>query len=367
MLWRTWHIRVVVLALATALLGCSGPGIRPPRDTVVLEEALMKESAFLDIVYEDGAYSYVSYLTGNDVTEGGKRPACPQAAPGPADHARGVWIWDYRRVMGRERETVERLRQWQIGRIYIQIGDQLEPFRPFIAAAKASGMEVHALDGEPGYITNYSVLIERIERIRQFNLAGGDVGFVGIQIDVEPYLKKDFNLRKQYYMRQFLKMARDLRQAAKDIRLSFALPFWFDTLLIDGRPLSFHVMDLADEVVIMSYRTDYDEILESASDELCYGSSVGKPVYLGLEINRLPDEEHFVVERSAAEKYIRQNESGRVSVPGPHDGLPVVRRYTVKADKLSFFSRRDALPLIMYRVPPFKSFRGYVIHSYEGL
>jgi hypothetical protein len=41
-------------------------------------------------------------------------------------------------------------------------------------------------------------------------------------------------------------------------------------------------MDLADEVAVMSYRTDMDELQAIARDTLRYGDLVGIPVWLAL-------------------------------------------------------------------------------------
>jgi hypothetical protein len=360
-------VYIVIWSLIMSLLGCSSQSIKPSHGTIVIDEDLMRKSNYIDIVYEDGAYSYVSYLKSSDLREERKEPACAYAAQQPMDTTKGVWIWDYKKIIGHEKETLERLQKENVRRVYIQIGGPLEAFRLFLVSAKAQGIAVYALDGSPDYINDYTVLIDDILKIRGFNRINRDAGFEGIQMDVEPYLQKDFNLRKQYYVKQFLKMAQELRQyAGNDIKLSFALPFWFDTLIIDEKPLSFHIIDIADEAVIMSYRTDYDEILDSASQELCYASSVGKPVYLGLEINRLPNEEHFIVEKSVLERFAIRTESRTVLSKGPYDGLPVVKRYNVKADKITFFAKKNVLPRIMSRVPQFKSFNGYVIHSYEA-
>lgn len=363
------HAYVGMLILVMSLFGCLSQGIKLPHQAIVIDEGLMRESDYLDIVYENGVYSYVSYLKSRNLLEASQEPTCTYAAQQPTGHTKGIWIWDYRRVIGHEEETVGRLQKEGVRRVYIQVGGALESFRPFLETAKARRISVYALDGSPDYINDYQVLIDDMVKIREFNRSARDVGFEGIQIDVEPYLKKDFNLRKEYYVRQFLRMAQDLRRhAGDDLKLSFALPFWFDTLTIDGdKPLSFHIIDIADEVVIMSYRTDYDEIINSAVQELCYASSVGKPLYLGLEINNLPDEEHFVVDKATLDKFTVLTGSGMVLSKTPRDGLPVAKQYGVKSEKITFFSKKDALPRIMSKAPQFKSFNGYVIHSYEGL
>jgi hypothetical protein len=335
---------------------------------IVLDEPLLRQSDYIDIVYEDGSFSYVSYLTRADLAEDGKKPLCNVGVQEPASNSTGIWLWDFRRVQGQEQEIMERLSRAHIKKVYIQISGDLEVFRPFLQRAREQAITVFALDGSPAYIDDYRILIEDVKKIREFNHVHPDTVFAGLQVDVEPYLKKDFNLRKNYYVRHYLTMAQELRRSAgEEIKLSFALPFWFDKLVVDEKPLSFQIIDIADEVVIMSYRTNYQELLDIASSELCYASTVGKPIFLGLELNKLPDEEHFIMDKAKVLGFSIPTQDKRIFLKDRPDDLPVLRRYQVRSEKITFFQKKDRLPALMATSPPFRSFSGYVIHSYEGL
>jgi hypothetical protein len=350
------------------LIGCATSSKKRSSGEIALDETLLRQSDYIDIVYEDGIFSYVSYLTREDLTEDEGKPHCDDGSQGPASHATGIWVWDFQRVRGQEREVMERLSRDNIKKVYIQISGDLEAFRPLLQQAKERAITVFALDGSPDAIDDFRSLLEDVSKIREFNRTHPDTTFTGLQIDVEPYLKKDFHLRKNDYVRQYLMMARELSHfAGGDVRLSFALPFWFDKLVIDEKPLSFHIIDIADEVVIMSYRTDYRELLEISSAVLCYASAVGKPVFLGLELNRLPNEEHFIVDKREVLGVSLLTQDKRILLKDPHDGLPALRRYAVKSEKITFFQKKDKLPALMATTPPYRSFSGYVIHSYEGL
>jgi hypothetical protein len=348
-------------------IACATAFSFPPDGRVSLERKLFEESDHIDFVYEDGRFSYVSYLKNENLREE-RKTSCPYQIGVTSSFLIGVWMWDYRKVTGREEEVVERLKKENMRRVYLQLGDDLEAFVTFVKKAKAASIEVFGLDGAPEYINDYRRLINDVERVRNFNRKHKEFPFDGFQVDVEPYLKKDFNLKKAYYVQKYVQMAHALKAYAGDeFRLSFALPFWFDTLSSGEKPLSHKVIDIADEVVIMSYRTNYDAIVESAYSELCYASSVGKPLFLGIEITTLPNEQHFVINKTVLREFLADDGTMLVLKKDIRDIVPMVRRYEVKAEKLTFHKKRGQWEGVLQRVPPFRSFKGYIIHSYEGL
>ena len=337
-------------------------------EEIPLNEDLFRKSDYIDIVYADGRYASLGYLKGEDLHDEYEKPSCSHTEMKPSSLSRGIWIWNYHYAIANEKEVIDKLSADNINKIYLQIDAKLDAFRSFLTYAKSRGITVFALDGGPGYIHDYQTLLEHISRIQAFNNTYKGSGFEGIQIDVEPYLNPDFNLRKEYYVHRFMNMLRDLRRAAgSDIKLSFALPFWFDKFSVDEKPLSFHAIDIADEIVIMSYRTDYDEMIRFSYEELCYASNRERAVYLGIETTRLPDEQHFISSTKDVLPFITRKNDTLLLLKETHDGLPVTRKYWVKAGRLTFFGIKDQVSSILRRTPRFKGFAGYVIHSYSGL
>lgn len=364
---RLMNTRAALTLFMLLCSACASPGPKTTVQGIAVDKQVLKQSDYVDIVYEDGNLSYVSYLMKGDLAENEKKPTCDLPPQNAASRSLGIWIWDYRKIASREQEVIEKLSRDSIKKVYLQIGNDIDALYPFLKRARSVGITVFGLDGSPDSIDDYRSLLDDVRRIKEFNRIYRDAEFSGFQVDVEPYLKKDFNVRKDYYVRRYLAMVRELREAAgNDIQLSFALPFWFDTLVAEGRPLAFQVIDAADEVVIMSYRTDYQEIVESAYEELCYASTTGKPVFLGIEINRLPDELHLVVAREEFQNVLKDGDSTGGFLPGALEGLSIRRRYEVKAEKITFFGKKHRLSAVLSEVPPFRSFSGYVIHSFEG-
>jgi len=359
---------MLLFAAIVFFSGCAAVDVKEPGKVISLDRALVQASEYIDIVYEDQSPSYASYLKKADLAEGDEKSSCGILPQKPDGVSNGAWVWDYRKATASPSETIGKLGRNNFKKVYIQIGENLDAFRPFLELSKREGIEVFGLDGSPEHVDDFRILAERIRVLKEFNQANKDASFAGFQIDVEPYLKKDFNIRKEHYIRQYLKMVRELKAlSGDDLKFSVAVPFWFDKLAAEDRPLTFHVIDIADETVIMSYRTDYEEMLDSAFNELCYASAVNKPLFLGLEITRLPDERHLIVAKddiissyNPEDKKIFISNSKLVE-------LPVFKRYDVKADRISFFSKIDMLQTILSKTPSFKSFSGYIIHSLEGL
>lgn len=336
------------------------------RSIVRLDPELFSGSRYIDIVYVNGRLSYISYLTALDEDSAG--PALPcLGQPKKEGRKKGIWLWNMAPVKGREKDVVARLILDGFKKIYVQIGPDLGAIASLVDEAWAGGMEVFALDGSPSDIDDYASLLGDIERISEYNLMSGRTKIAGLQIDVEPYLKKDFNLRKDYYSNRYLQMVRDIKQKAGGlIKLSVAMPFWFDKLEVDGKPLSNMVIDIADEAVIMSYRTSFCGIIDLAGSELAYADQTGKQVYLGLETAKIDDESHYVITKEVAESLLTQTDSMQMDITGLEHGVIHKRHYSVRGSDLSFNGQMEKLSGLLAVEPDNSSFGGYVIHSYES-
>ena len=325
---------------------------------------LLQKADYIDIVYENGNFSYISYLK-EGATVQKTSLTCQKNNP-IFEFKNGIWIWDLSRINGKEQEIFSYLKSLNFKRVYLQINEDLEKLIPFLELAKANEIEVFALDGDPSYVINPQPLIKRIQMVRELNLK--KKYFKGFQVDIEPYLFKDFNLNKNFYVEKYISLIKTLKTLANNtFELSVVIPFWFDEIYLNNTPLAFYVIDIADEVVIMSYRTNLDEIIEITESELCYASSLNKPVYLALEVNKLPDEEHFLVKKEEVLRNLIKINSWVYLVKLPHEGLKFFKSYKVLSKRLSFFDNPNELKNILRTKLPYKSFAGWIVHSLEGL
>lgn len=324
---------------------------------------LLKKSDYVEIVYENGNFSYISYLK-EEPKKTEKNEFCNKDEP-IFPLKKGIYIWSFNKVFGKEKEIINELKTLGINKIYIQIDDNLEKFLSFLEVARTNDIEVFAVDGSPDYINNPAPLFNRIKKVIELNQ--NKKYFLGIHIDVEPYLLKDFNINKELYAKKYVNLIKKIKEiTANKIKLSIVIPFWFDTIFYKDKVLSSIVIDEADEVVIMSYRTNLEEILNLALNELCYGSKVNKPIYLAVEVNPLPVEDHYLVKKEEILKNLIKIESNYFLAKLPSSGLRFFGYYKVKPENLSFYRNPEVWEILKQKIK-MRSFAGWVIHSYEGL
>lgn len=270
----------------------------------------------------------------------------------------GIWIWRRDSVLGREEKLLGQLTAQGVKRVYLQVGDDPEVFAPFLSGAARAGVEVYALDGSPGYIAAPQELLARLERVERYNAAHRGARFAGVQLDIEPYLNRDFASRKAYYASAYAELLAGIRRRFS-LPLSVAVPFWFDTVTADGSSLLQRIFENAEEVVVMSYRTDPGQLLEISRSALSLGEQLGIPVRLGVELGPIPDEQHQVFNRCS--------EGGEGAFKIGSSWWCPGGDYLVPGTRISFNQRMAQLPVFLKTAVPFTSFRGWVLHSYEEM
>lgn len=271
---------------------------------------------------------------------------------------RAIWIWRRGHVLGHEETVLKRLTEQGVKRAYLQVGDDPEVFAPFLGQAATAGIEVYALDGSPGYVAAPQELLQRIRRVESYNQSHPEARYAGFQVDIEPYLNKDYSTRKLYYATAYAELLDRIKQSY-DLPLSVVVPFWFDAAAADGRSLLQRVFENADEVVVMSYRTDPKAVLDISRNALSLGEQFGIPVRLGIELGAIADEQHQEFSRcsAVAPRSLQLGSSWWCSAG----------EYLVPGSRISFKTSMKALPSFMQTAIPFASFRGWVLHSYEEM
>jgi hypothetical protein len=359
--------KFIIIFLLILLTSCTPVfyKYKPEELKVEIDYDLLNQSDYVDIVYVNGNFSYISYFKNNKKQYDQYTYNCTDENP-IYQPKLGIWIWDFNKILGKENEVIKKLKNLNINKIYLQIDDDLVKFLPFFNLAKKVGIEVFALDGRPQDVNNPSLLINRVQRVLNFNEECKCIS--GFQIDVEPYLIKDFNINLESYTKKYVDMIRKIKEILnKKMLFSIVIPFWFDQIQYDNKPLSFYITEIADEVVVMSYRTNLSEILEISNNELCYASKIQKPLYLGLEINPLPLEEHYLVHKDEIKRNIFHFQENKVFlIKLPHNGLKYFGTYKVLPEKITFYQNRKFWDILKKTIKK-KSFAGWVIHSFEGL
>lgn len=238
-------------------------------------------------------------------TAGSSRPESAAGAPRMA-----MWVWDARIVLYPEagKRLIEFSRRKGIDILYLSAYDLRPPmdraYRAFNRQCHRSGIEVHALAGDPrwGKSRYHHIPLKWVRAVQALNAAAApEERFDGLHTDVEVYLlAKSWQERPEVLLGGYLDLTRKIGQLLKAGSVPMAygvdVPFWFDDdtayrILWNGavKAPSHHVLDIADTVTVMAYRNfaeGPDGTIRLVLLEMDYAERVGKQVLIGQETQR---------------------------------------------------------------------------------
>jgi hypothetical protein len=149
--------------------------------------------------------------------------------------------------------------------------------RGLLREAKARGLRVHALAGDPAHTLreNHEKVLARVEAFAAFNEGGAkDERFAGLHFDIEPHAlpqwKKANDAEKAELLTQFVelnaKVVERLHERSPDALYGADITFWLDKTKPDGTPVypvtfrgvttdaTRHLLGFVDQLGVMSYR-----------------------------------------------------------------------------------------------------------------
>lgn len=337
----------------------------------------------LDLRYVTGIVVYAE--AGSAQISFDRMEVIQEPPKGRAPIGTGFWVWNYREAVKDPEMMLATCRTQGCSRVLIQMPAQSDDealwrdYARLLTLVQDAGIDALALDGYPEAIQEPHVLADKVRRLLHLVRPGA---LFGVQLDIEPYLVPGF-LEDEAQLRRYIGTIETLKDAVRGrTRLSMVIPFWLTTPTIHGRPLSYVVMDLADEVAVMSYRTDLDEVQDIVEDILRYGDVIEKPVWLAIETTALPVEQHVVLRRD--------NQSGRADALLDRDHrllrwkpvseteaamshgewFRIRHRFTVRPERLTFAGRPRAEVSTaikqMLDTTSHRSFAGVIIHDLDG-
>ena len=254
-----------------------------------------------------------------------KRAIAPEWSYGSQ---KAIWVWDTKSIISNgqgKSQFVDFLVQHNFTEVFLAI-----PYEPGAAAQSGSLPITHgALDSLIGALHSRSIRVDAllgdknfalpewhryvvgtVRNVERFNSTAHDSErFDGVHLDVEPYLLPGFNgPRHQEFLDDYLVMLSEVRDQAHSSRLTLGadIPFWYSepdefthtvsTVRIQGaeQPVYQRILDLVDNVAVMSYRTissGTDGVVAHSLDEMTYAQQVGKTVFVGLETGPIADEQ----------------------------------------------------------------------------
>lgn len=258
-------------------------------------------------------------------------PPLPGPAGRPSDRRKlenATWVWKTSSIIDsrdRIRELLDFVDVQGLSLMFLQIpwnsedsasemSGKADRLRTLISALSGKGIQVYALDGHRDYTLRekHDQVLDTMSGVIRYNqLSEPGERFHGFHLDIEPYLVPGFRGGKQ---RSILQQYVEIHQKAAEkahranLKIGASLPFWFDggredtqaarSLVLRGsrKDVLEHMIELMDHIAIMSYRTSAFGPSGTAAvceRELELAGKYGKPVYIGLETSRIPDEEQY--------------------------------------------------------------------------
>jgi len=239
--------------------------------------------------------------------------------------ALGVWVWraDAVKDEAQGRELVDFCKSQGIDTILMQthFGSNAMPskleheegYRHLLKIAAEAGVKVEALDGasQMALPEGREGALKKLDAVLAFQASQPEKErFSAIHYDIEPYTLPRWRESQQearVIAREMLETYTLLRDRVKaefpDLPVKFDIPAWYDAklgLALDfagsTKLLSEHVQDIADEVVLMSYRrtaTGKNSVEEIGRQELAYAAKTGKKLSLALETIELKEDQQI--------------------------------------------------------------------------
>ncbi|GAA5035017.1 hypothetical protein GCM10023258_36470 [Terrabacter aeriphilus] len=238
--------------------------------------------------------------------------------------SRALWVWDTSTPVA----TVDLAVSSGIDQLFVAVppnvatSAQLPNLRTLSERARAAGIRVDALGGDPGWVDNPSwVVTYWLKPARATGL------FTGIHVDVEPYTTPAWTTSQATVVAKYLTLLDTLRANAGSSAIEADIPFWFNgipakTSTGAASSLDREIMRRTSGVTVMAYRNTAagaDGTLAIAAPALAAGSALGKPVRIGQETTYLGDtavdtkQTYYGWTRTAMEGQLAQVTSGATS------------------------------------------------------
>jgi hypothetical protein len=202
--------------------------------------------------------------------------------PDPRGATRAMWVWD----TSTPAATVDVATG--VGQLYAAVpphldtSPQLAQLTELSQRARAAGLRIDALGGDPGWVDNQAWVVDSWLRPA---LSSGL--FTGVHVDIEPYTTPAWDSQRAKVVKKYLATYDTLVAAAGGATVDADIPFWFDTIAVSGgSTLDREVIRRTSGVTVMAYRNiaaGSDGTVALAANEVAAGDALGKPVRIGQE------------------------------------------------------------------------------------
>ena len=242
--------------------------------------------------------------------------SCTQTPP---TQIKAVWWWNDEFNETETTTYLNFLKENNVNQIYYCSSKFNNETEEFILKANNLNISVFWLDGNYKWLhssTEEEKLHNKISKYQEYNTQHPNAKFAGIHLDIEPHQSKNSDnanpesqlpdslnfktdIGRQNLISSLITLAHNLKTTYTNINFSYDIPFWLhDEITFNNKklPAYKHLINIADNVVVMSYRDSAEKIYDVAKEELTYAESVNKTITLSVECGTEEDAVTFMQE-----------------------------------------------------------------------
>jgi hypothetical protein len=238
---------------------------------------------------------------------------------------RALWVWDVSTPVA----TVQLAQEAGVGQLFVAVPPRLpsSPLLPQVQEvsqrARAAGIRVDALGGDPSWVDHPSGVVENWLRP-----ATGTGLFTGVHVDIEPWTASAWQTDRDGVVQRYLSTLDTLVKAVAPTAVEAAIPFWFHEVPVGDSTLDREAIRRVAGVSVMAYRdtaAGEDGTITLATPAVTAATELGRYARVGQETSDLgggplADKQTFLGQtRSDLEEQVAQVEaafSGRAGYAG---------------------------------------------------
>ncbi|UOQ84283.1 hypothetical protein [Gracilibacillus salinarum] len=244
---------------------------------------------------------------------------------------KAMWV-EHVDVMENGEELLQNAKDNGYNVLYVKTDPEksLESYSEFIRSANESGIEIHALGGEPSWSLseNQQKVIDFVEEVQAYNeRVSEEVQFSGIHLKIQPQYLPEWYEDQSSVIKQWksnLTATLDALPEDTTLETSSSMPFWLDDVETPGESdVPFHTWLIRqfDHTTILAYRDTLEGpngIVHLTKDELETADKYNKQIVIGLTLSDTGQDHttffeeglsDMAMHRSLVDKYLSEYDS----------------------------------------------------------
>ncbi len=211
-----------------------------------------------------------------------------------------TWLWHTEQIIHNTDQIINFLLKNNVKYLYLQVDYalDLDVYKAFIKKASANGIDVHALEGAPDWVSDrggdkQQMFFDWLTEYQETALE--EEKFTGIHLDVEPYLQEQYHINRNAVLENYQDFLMHALGQSEGLALPLAIdiPFWFDEVSYDTKYgsgiLAQWIISRVKNITIMAYRDsalDNNGIIQLVSTEIELANKYDAVIIIAVETQR---------------------------------------------------------------------------------